>query len=150
MSFLSAISEHLAGKTEVTDLVSTRIFKQRASTRSLDNPSQPLERPYITYRQVDNEHTHHLGGDSGLASPLIQINCWDDDYDGAHTLFEAVREEMDTFKGTMGSDGDATTVRGTICTGDFDTFLPGEGREGGLYGVTSNWEFVVLETAATP
>lgn len=142
MSFHKAIYEHLAGKTEVTDLCSTRIYQ--------DDAPNSATKPYITYNQIGNSHTHHLGGDIGLANPMFQIDCWDDDRSGSRALFEAVREEMDAFRGTMGTSPDATAVRSTHCTSDLDTFLPGEGSEDELYGVSSTWEFWIQETVATP
>ena len=149
MSMHKAIQEHLAGKSEITALCSTRIFQDDAPDKNSDGTT-PLTKPYITYSQKGNSHTHHLGGDSGLANPMFQIDCWDDNRSGARELFEAVREEMDTFTGTMGTDGDATTVRSVSLENDLDTFLPGEGSEDGLYGVSSTWEFWINETAATP
>lgn len=142
MSFHNALYEHMAGKTEITGLTSTRIYQDRAPT------SATL--PYIVYWQVGNSHSHHLGGDSGLGNPLFQIDCWDNARSGARTLFEALREEMDTFRGTMGTGNDATTVRSTECTGDLDVMVERPGEQGGLFGVTSTWEFWLYETAATP
>ena len=148
MSFHNALYQHLAGKSEITSLCSTRIFQQDAPAKNANGTT--LTKPYITYRQIGNSHTHFMTGCSGLANPLFQIDCWGSSRSSSRALHEAVREETDTFTGTMGTGGNATTVSRTSLESDLDTFLEGEGSEDGLYGVSSTWDFHINETVATP
>lgn len=59
--------------------------------------------PVVTYREIASTRAQSHNGPSGLAFPLVQIDCWSDTMLGAETLKEAVRIALDGFKGSMGS-----------------------------------------------
>ena len=112
MSIRGAIYQHLTDDATVSAIVGSKVYHLMAP------PGTAL--PYITFQQIGGEHKHHTTGISGLTRGAWQLSCFEDNPIDGDTLSDAVRLRMDKFNGTMGSDGNATTVRDVVLTGDLD------------------------------
>ncbi|MFQ5626655.1 MAG: DUF3168 domain-containing protein [Methyloligellaceae bacterium] len=111
----TAIYDHLAADAGVSALVLSRIY------RSGNVPKSPLF-PYLVYQQLSGPHEHHQGGGSGLTAPRFQITCWSRSSSSAHTLAKAVREAMDSFRGSLGTSPNQVTVRALTIENELDGF----------------------------
>jgi hypothetical protein len=118
----------LASRTEVTDLIGTappRMFPVKLP--------QKARRPAITYRRVNGGHTHTLMGQAGSAAPIINVTAWADDYDTAKDLAFAIRDNMQGFKGPVGT----AQVRGVTCVNEEDLYDdPTDGSDAGIFNVS--------------
>lgn len=94
--------KHLRDSSPVAELVGRRVY---------DTTSPHAEEfPYITVQEIDSSPYYHLGGESGAADSLVQIDCWTRDPKGglqAKAIGEAVRNRMSGYKGAFGD----TTAR---------------------------------------
>lgn len=56
--------------------------------------------PAITYQQISAVYAIAMDGEIPLCSTRFQVNCWDDTYEGAKDLAEAVRNRLNGYSGT--------------------------------------------------
>jgi hypothetical protein len=68
----------------------------------------------IVYNEISGQGDHHNEGPSGLVTERIQIAAWAQTADQAHTLFLAVKERIDGYRGVMGSGDAAVNVQGVF------------------------------------
>lgn len=82
--------------------------------------------PFVTFQRIAADRIYSLRGPSGLAGPLIQIDCWSEQpelggsYAQAKALGEAVRKRLDGYRGAMGS----VAVKEITIEGERDLFEP--------------------------
>ncbi len=88
----TAIVYLLANDATVSALVGDRISPW------VQLQSQDL--PAITYHQVSSDRVSSMDGSSGLAALRFQIDCWASTYAGVKALAEAVRLELEGYKGS--------------------------------------------------
>ena len=58
--------------------------------------------PWITVQQLPSREVESMTGTSGLAATMMQVNCWDKDYEQAWDLREAVKELLLSYTGEIG------------------------------------------------
>jgi len=139
-SLKTAIYDHLSGKSAVTAIVSTRIYPRVAPAWA--------SRPYIVYHLISNDHQHNLGGGAPLTGVRIQIDCWADDSEDLETLKEAVRDNMDTFRGAMGDD--SLDVRSCLLQDESDDHeSPTDATDQGPFRTRMDFMIWHVETAPT-
>lgn len=101
MTIEEAIRTYLGGVSAVTALVgsgtSARIYPQVL-------PQSPTY-PAVVYFVVSNPVVESHGGNSALAHPRFQIDCWSPDYIQAKTVAMEIRRALQGFKGLMGGVG---------------------------------------------
>ena len=86
----------LLDSTDVTDLVSTRIFP--VVVRS------DTDLPGITYQRTFGERTYTLHGAGGWARVTISLACWAREYSQARSIADAVRKALDAYAGSEATD----------------------------------------------
>ncbi len=98
------------------------------------------DRPYITYQIIDNSHTHHQGGASGLADPRFQFDVWANiEYD-AYRILDILRKALDVFRGPMGEAGSEKTVRLIVADTDNESYVaPTDGKQKGVYRASGDF-----------
>lgn len=112
-----ALTQYLLSLTELTDVVDEKIH-------AAGEVPTGTKLPYLTWNKVDNVHTHHQGGSSGLAEPRLQLDIWaGTEYEAALT-FDILRRNMDGFVGTWGTGADEVTVRVSILETDREDYSP--------------------------
>ena len=89
----AAIYSILSDTTEITDLVSTRIYPSIIP--------QKAELPAISYQQIFGDRLHTMDGADGLVNALYQINCRAQSYDQLQELVNAVRKACDDYDDTL-------------------------------------------------
>lgn len=104
MTAAGDLRSFLISDATITGLVSERIYP-------LTLPQSPVL-PALTYSWISATRIPVMDAPIGMASPRIQIDCWAATYLVAVELFEAVRQRLDGFKGTL-------TVGGTLVHGAF-------------------------------
>ena len=87
-----AIYHLLTNATDVTDIVSTRIYPEIAQ--------QDADLPYIVYAIANNEPTDTKPEPSKLDTAQVEVNIYSDSYTEAIDLAVAVRAALDRVKGT--------------------------------------------------
>ena len=112
-----AFFEFLSGIVELTTEINDKIFPTGAVPTG-------TQLSYLTWVIVDNDHVHHQGGPSGLANPRIQVDVWASTEFEAARIFDIVRRNLDGFIGTMGTGGNATTVRVVVIDSDREEYNP--------------------------
>lgn len=131
------IRTYLAAQTPVSDLVGTRIYP--------DALPQDAILPAIVYTVIGDTSEHHLTAAAGLGFALVQIDCFASTRLSATAVSEAVRGEMDGYRGAMGSE----TVGCCHLTNRFYEYGPPEhGNDVGLYRAMI--EFRVGHTESIP
>ncbi len=112
-----AFYQFLSGIAELTTAISDKIFPAGAVPTG-------TQLPYLTWGKVDNIHTNHQGGSSGLAEPRIQIDIWGVTEYEAALIFDIVRRNLDGFRGTMGTDPDDAEVQVAFLENDREEYSP--------------------------
>jgi len=87
-----AIYHLLTNATDVTDIVSTRIYPEIAQ--------QDADLPYIVYNVANNEPTDTKPEPSKLDTAQVEVNIYSDSYRVVIDLAVAVRAALDRVKGT--------------------------------------------------
>jgi hypothetical protein len=85
----------LANDATIAGLVSTKIYPNHIP--------QSATAPMIVYVQITGDRDHVLGSATGYVKATFQLNLWDDDYSGARTLANAVRNLLDDYSGAVGT-----------------------------------------------
>ncbi len=116
MSIAAALSSFLKNNTDVSLKVGNRVFRGVAP--------QSAVQPYLVIQQIGGNHVRHMTAASGLASPTFQISCVSDDPVTTDELFDAVREALDHFIGTMGTPPNTAVVQAVFLQGEIYTFDP--------------------------
>lgn len=112
MSLQGGLYEYWTAQSGITDLVGTRIFHSMISTAAAET------KPYAVYQVISEAPEHHMGAASELVSKRVQVTCYGSTPGSAEAVAEAFRAEMDGYMGgTMGSGGNATTVRSVLLDG---------------------------------
>lgn len=131
------VRTYLAAQTPVSDLVSTRIYP--------DALPQDATLPCIVYTVISDTSEHHLTAAAGIGFALVQVDCFAATRLSATAVSEAVRGEMDGYRGAMGSE----TVRVCHLTNRFFEYgVPEAGDDVGLY--RSMLEFRIGHTESIP
>ena len=58
---------------------------------------------YVTVEQLPSREAETLTGRSGLCHAMMQIGCWDKDYEAAWQMREAIKNFVMGFRGATGS-----------------------------------------------
>jgi hypothetical protein len=141
MSIKTAIFSELTGDSNVTNVVSTRVWLNLAKQK------EPL--PYIVYHRLDGTPEYHMGAQSGLTRDIFQIDCYDDDPNQAHTLSEVVRVALSGKTGTIGSGAFTAVVSRMAMLNSIDLWEPPiEKGKKGIFSEKQTWE--VWHTLSVP
>lgn len=94
-----AVYALLAGESEVTDIVSTRIYPNKIP--------QNAALPAITYQLITGGRSRNLDGRCGAGTARFQINCWSETYDEVKDMQAAIvgtkaSPTIDDYRGTIG------------------------------------------------
>jgi len=103
--------------------------------------------PYVVYSQVSNFHEHTLTASAGVARPLIQFVCWDNDSVTTDAMGDALRKDLDGFgPALMGS----TYIRRIHLETDSDSIEdPTVGEEFPQWARILDFRIVHTETVPT-
>lgn len=133
MSIDGAIYVTLAADSTTTNLVSTRIYKQRAP--------QSGSIPYVAFWIVTQDIDQAFSGATGLYTSQIQIDCRSQSYSGAKAISNAVRDALEGLSGTV----DNTVIQSLGVERLADIYEPPTtGEDEGIYN--SSLELTVWHT----
>ena len=110
MSVEKVIYSKLSGDSDVSGLVSTRIYP-------VNLPQKPTY-PAIVYTRISGERTYSFDGASGLTSQRFQIDSFASTYSGAKDLSNKIRSAINGFRGTVSG----IFVQGIFLENDSDIF----------------------------
>ena len=133
MSVKTALYAELASISNVTNVVSTRIW--------LGQAKQNETLPYIVYHRLDSTPEHHMLAQAGIARDMFQIDCYDDDPDDTHDLSEIVRLALNGKTGTIGAGVHTAVVQRMAMLNSFDMYEePIAKGDKGIYSEKQTWE----------
>lgn len=95
-------------------LVDLRVWPVKAA----QNPTYPA----IVYNRITSPRDHSMEGSSGFVTSLFQIDCLAKSYKAAMQLAEAVRLELDGFRGQMGQAPDVTDIDAIFLDDERDSY----------------------------
>jgi len=131
----TAIVYALKNDATVAGLVSTRIYPA-------GRVEQGAVLPYITIQKIDNLHTNHQSGSSSLAHARFQVDGWASTRVSAFKVYEAVKDVLDNFTGSLGDPSDPVDVKHAILDSDREDFLPPADASGrGAYRASMDFLF---------
>jgi hypothetical protein len=135
-----ALAAHLLACPAVTTLVGSRIYAEQAD--------QEMPRPLIVHRLLPGSVRHyHSQGASGLVEADIEITCRADNYNAARILYEAIRNEVDGFRG----EWDGTVVNRAVVSPPFTGTLPPiHGDEAGAPSIKARLSVHYYESIPIP
>jgi Protein of unknown function (DUF3168) len=85
--------------------------------------------PLIVVSRIATTDTNTVAGDVGFRNALFQVDCYAGDYYTSRSVAAAVRELLESYKGTL---ADGTVVNAVFQTKDWD-FPYEEGSVGFIY-----------------
>lgn len=132
-----AIRTYLLTVSDITDLVSTRIYT--------DVLPQNTTLPAITYEKISTRHDHELSNFAGLAHTRIQFSCFAATRLIANQVAEAIRASgLITQKGTLSS----VDIRGVRVDDGQRNYVdsPTDGSDDFRYVTTIDFIFDYTET----
>lgn len=109
MSLRDDFRTYLLTQAAITTLVSQRIFSGHIPQRE--------DYPAITINEITGGYAHDLSGGSGFAEPIIQVDAWAKTNASCEAIAEALRGELQGYRGTMGS---TTSVRAVVLQNEID------------------------------
>jgi hypothetical protein len=138
VSFKSSLYTYLSSKTEISSLVSSRIYDRIAPEK--------VTTPFITFQIISGDKANHTGGASQDASKLVQLHVVGDSGKICETVSEALRNVLDGFIGDMGG------MYVTSCffhneTDDYDT--PESGTQLGRFALILDYSIWYNEAIPT-
>jgi hypothetical protein len=92
------------------------------------NKAQGELLPAVTLQRTQTDPFNHLRGHGGLDNVRVQLDAWDETYDGAKALADACK--------------DALNAAGHLMNAEFDNYEP-EPLDPGLYRVTQEWSVLI-------
>ncbi len=102
--------------------------------------SQPTKKPYVVLSTIVGDHQHHLEGASGLVFERIQVDAYAEDPDTLRALFDAIRNRLDGYRGTVtvpdsgGETGGTLQIDACILIDErTDIDAPTEGKDLGTF-----------------
>jgi hypothetical protein len=128
MTIEEAVYNYLLGITAITDIVSTRIYPAVLP--------QGVDLPALTYMQISNP-VHH---DVDIAYPRMQISSWAENYADVKSLFYAVKEAMQRYKGVMGG-ASGVKVSQVVFLDSFDAY----NQATGIWHIPSDYKIIYRE-----
>jgi hypothetical protein len=128
MTIEEAVYTYLLGITAITDIVSTRIYPAVLP--------QGVDLPALTYMQISNP-VHH---DVDIAYPRMQISSWAENYADVKSLFYAVKEAMQRYKGVMGG-ASGVKVSQVVFLDSFDAY----NQATGIWHIPSDYKIIYRE-----
>ena len=128
MTIKEALKIYLLSKTEITDIISDRLYPEVLP--------QGTEYPALTYLEVSNPVFH----DVDIAYPRFQLSSWAETYLEADTLKNAIKEVMQRYKGIMGGTG-GVHVTQIVFFNSFDMYDP----DTKIYHVPSDYKIIYRE-----
>lgn len=127
-SIETAIRTILTGDTDVTALVSTRIYPLAAP--------QSATKPFIVYEVDTVDPIDSLSGHSGLSFAEFSVSMWDDSYSTVKDVAAKVRIALLDFSGTS----DTIVIDWVRHDNSSDqTAWSGDGGEFPLYGIEQSF-----------
>ena len=142
MSVTDGLRAYLVAQSPITAIVGStnpRVFGGNKIPQGKDLPC-------VVYNEVGTRQFHHMTAATGRAIVTMQIDAWAESYISAHALAEALRGELDGYRGTMGSD----SVR--MChlrSRSNQYFVDEHGGDVGRYLVSQDYEIGYAESVPT-
>jgi len=88
------IYQHLSNLEPIVELVEDKVYWSQAP--------QDVTSPYIVNHMISDKEYYDLGGDIGLSSAVVQMECWADSYFKSSQLSEVLRMHISGFAGYFG------------------------------------------------
>ena len=137
-----AVRKLLTDDTEVSELISSRVYAQHAPQKA------PV--PYIVYSRVSGDHLQHTTAASGLASTSIQLDMFGVTYSQAKDLGEEVRLALDGFSGVVSTATKTITIKTITIETHTDGFeIPPAAGQKGTHRVIMDFAVWYTETVPT-
>ncbi len=137
-----AVRKLLTDDTEVSELISSRVYAQHAP--------QKAPAPYIVYSRVSGDHLQHTTAPSGLASTSIQLDMFGVTYSQAKDLAEEVRLALDGFSGVVSTATKTITIKTITIATHTDGFeIPPAAGQKGIHRVIMDFAVWYTETVPT-
>jgi hypothetical protein len=114
----SALRTRALSVAAVSALIGTRMYPGKL-------PQDPTY-PAVTYTRISGPRLYSHQGATGLAEGRFQFDCWAASYSAAKSTAAAVRESLEGFRGTVGSD----VIASIFAVHEADSYEPQEGDEG--------------------
>lgn len=104
------IETYLASRSAITNYVGSSPSRIYDST-----PRQGLQLPWVVVQEMESESPSCLtGASAGRAETRLEVSCYADDREEAYRLAEAVRLELEGFRGDLsGTWVESIVVDGT-------------------------------------
>ena len=103
MELGEAIYSQLSGTSDLTALVSTRIYPGVAP--------QAASLPYVIFFQVTNPGHHAMQADPNINGPRWQVSAWATTYSSVKAIAKQVKASLKDYTGTMGGSSGVTVQR---------------------------------------
>lgn len=134
----SGLRTYLLTITGVTDLVSTRIRP--------DALTQNETFPAVVLSETRSDHIHTISASAGFVESLIEFACFSATRLEAESVGEAVRQALQGYTGTAGSE----TIKSCILESrDSGYLVPADGSDEGLYVTALDFRIVFSESIPT-
>jgi len=92
----SVLRDHLVNTASVSSVTSTRIYSDQA-------PDQDRSADHIVFTLDDTRRERFFGNVTTLARSELTVYCWSTNAIQAYDLLQAVRNEIDHYRGTLGN-----------------------------------------------
>ena len=142
MSVTDGLRAYLVAQSAITSIVGSTNPRVFGGNKIPEGEALPC----VVYFESGTRQFHHMAAATGRAIVSMQIDAWAETYAAALSLAEALRLELDGYRGTMGSDA----VRFCHLRSRSNQYLPDEhGGDRGRYVVSQDYEMGYAETVPT-
>lgn len=147
VTIVDTIVSELKSNSNVTNVVSARIFQDYADARAA--------MPYIVINKISSQRHPNLAASSGLVNSRVQVDCTGSSLASRDTLGDAVVQALYTKTGSIGStaaSNDQSVQYANLDDDRHDTVPPERSdKRGGQKGIfTRQLDFMVWHTETVP
>ena len=104
--------------------------------------------PYMVYHRIDAQRPHHMGGPSGIVMSRIQIDFYDNNYDGVMQLAEYARMALNGYRGLLTINGETADIRDVNQSNDYGDIVEPQGAQSlGIFRTVHDYVVTMYEAA---
>lgn len=113
----------LTNDATVAAIIGTEVYSEFVKTG--------IPKPYVVYSRFRNEHSHHMGGASGLSWPVMYVHSYSPTIIELTSLMDAIRLSLDGFpKGDVTIGGNTINIRHCFLDDEQVGFVPPKSGKG--------------------
>jgi len=143
MTISEAVRTYILAQTSFSNLVSTRLYPERAGQGLTSDFQQELETPYVTYHLELRDAAPTQNGPTLIIEATFAFIVVSRDYDEVFEVAEILRAIMTDFKGVMGG-ASGIQIEAVTWAETVGGHISAKAAQAGLFGALAEFEVLYI------